>query len=283
MAAPTTQQSGYAYVVKVGGTAIGGGTNANLNLSTSLSEATNKGSSRWKKTVCGIRSWSMDAEGMYLVSAAEFCGKDLVVTVGSAPVQGMKQMDVSFSAEMIEAANASTAQWMEVVPGNRSLTVTLSGDWYDFDLDSTAGTGGDEALEDLFDAYYSSGTVSAVIGLVSTTQSIAATTYRVPSATLSFPHDGIISYSITLEATGAPGTFTQTSADAILAGIVTDFVNAAGVQSATILLTDGTTDHAEWTGTAFPETLTFSVPFDGVITASGTYKGSGALTQTDAT
>jgi len=283
MAAPTTQQSGYSYVVKVGGTAIGGGTNATLSLTNSFQEATNKGSSRWKKAICGIGSWSISDDGMYLVSTAEVCGKDVVVTAGSANVKGIKQMNLAFSAAMLESANASTSQWMQVIPGNRTLTVTLSGDWYDFDLDTTAGTGGDEALEDIFDAYHNNTTVSLVVGLVSTTQSIAATSYRVLDATLGFPHDGIIPYSVTLEANGAPGTFTQTSADAVLAGIVGDFVDAAGVQSATVLLTDGTTDDAEWTGTAYPETINLSVPFDGPITASVSYKGSGALTQADAT
>jgi hypothetical protein len=50
-----------------------------------------------------------------------------------------------------------------------------------------------------------------------------------------------------------------------------------------VLLTDATTDHAEWTGTAYPETVTFSVPFDGVVTANVTYKGSGPLAAGDAT
>lgn len=281
MPAPTTQQSGYDYVLKHGGTTIGGGTNATLSLTTSVREATNKGTSRWKKTVCPINSWSMDFEGMYLVSTAEVCGKDVVVTVGGANVKGITQMDVNLSAEMIEAANANTSGWMQVVPGNRTLTVTLTGHWYDFHLDTTAGTGGDEALEDIFDAYFNKTTVSAVIGLVSTTQQIASTTFRVLDAQLPTPHDGIMTYSVTLEATGAIGTWTQTSADTALAAIVGDFVDSTGVQSATVLLTSATTDYAEWTGTAFPETLAFSVPFDGPITVSGTFRGSGALTQQD--
>lgn len=276
MSAPTTQQSGYAYVVKKGGTEIGGGTNATLNLNTTLAEATNKGSSRWKKTVCGVRSWSIDFENMYLVSTAEICGSNVVVTVGSADVKGIKQMDLAFSADMFESVTSTTGLWRQVVPGNRTLTVTLSGEWYDFDLDTTP-TGGDEALEDIFDAYYNSTTVSLAI-TASTNQTLAATTFRVTNAQLTFPHDGIIGYSVTLEATGAPGTLTQTGADAPTAGIFTDFVNASGVQSATILLMNQST-YTQWTGTAYPESVTISVPFDGVVTVSGTYVGSGALTQ----
>jgi len=281
MSAPTTQQSGYNYVVSTGGTEIGGGTNATLNLNASLSEATNKSTARWKKTACGTRSWSVDLDNMYLVSSTEICGSNMSVTVGGAAVKGLKQMDIALSAELMGSVNSTTGLDREIVPGNRTFTATISGDWYDFHLDSTSGTGGDEALEDIFDAWFASSTVSATI-VMSTNQSFAATTFRVSNASLGFPHDGIIPYNVTLEATGTPGSITQTSADSGLAALFSAFLNAAGVQSATILLSDGTTDDAEWTGTAYPENINVSIPFDGTVSVSGTYQGSGALTQQDA-
>jgi predicted secreted protein len=295
MAAPTTQQSGYSYVVyrgdpDSGGAIVTGGLDATLRQNVALTEATNKSSSRWSKSICGVRSWNVDTSGHYLVSSAEICvnGDSNPATfmvgsssgVGGTAVKGITNITVECSADMFESVSSTTGLDAEVIPGNRTLMVTIEGEFYDFDLDITP-TGGDEALEDLHDLI--DGTATAAVECTVTwgaAQKLYAS-FRSESFELSHPHNGIITYSITLKATGSVTAPTTTSADTAIAGVLADFFNAAGVQSMVLYLSNDTADYLEWTGTAYLERISLSLPFSGESIAgySATFRGSGALTK----
>lgn len=279
MAAPTTVQTGLAYLLKTDGTTIGGGTNATLTQSQELIETTNKGSSQWKSSLSGVRSWSVDFENMYVESSAEVAGSTLGFTIGGTAVKGIQNIQLQVQTELLPSVNSTTGLDRTLVPSTRVLTCTVSGQWYDIDKDGTP-TGGDEALEDVIDAIdgTSTSTVAAVLTFGGS-QSYGFTA-RPSSFSPGTPFNGVMPYTFTIEATGSVSAPTTTNADSGLAAIVAD-VFASTAASSTVLLSNAT-DYLEWTGTGYCETLTIDIPYEGVITASGTLQGSGALTK-DAT
>jgi len=285
MAAPTTVQKGLDYTLSIsGGTEIGGGTNATLTLSQELSESTNKSSSAFKSSQNGTRSWSVDFEGMYIESSVELAGDSLDFKVGSSSgtggvsVKGIREITLDLSSELIGSVSSTTGLDRAICPATRTVSMTINGEWYDFDKDLTP-TGGDEALEDLFDEIQ--GTTSSGIECTLTfgaSQKIYAT-LRPTAFTLEHPHNDIITYSVTLEATGAVTAPTTTGADSGVVALLTDFFTSGGAaEVGTALLSTGTTDATEYTGSAYPESLSLSIPYTGVIALSGTLQGSGALT-----
>ena len=279
MPAPTTVQKGLDYVLSIAsGTAVGGGKNATLTQSQEYIETTNKGSSEWRTGLSGVRSWSVAFDGEFLESSAEIAGTTLDATIGGTSLKGIKEITVDLSVELLPVVNSTDGFDRVVCPATRSATITVSGDFYDIDLDGVP-TGGDEALEDIIDAI--DGTSTAVVAAAVTfgaNQSYSGNV-RPGSFELGTPHAGIIPYSVTLENVGAI-TNVSTAADAGVLALLADFFDANGVQEVgTALLSTGTTDSVEWTGSAYPENISISIPYEGTVQISGTLQGSGALTK----
>lgn len=279
MPAPTTVQKGLDYVLSIAsGTAIGGGKNATLTQSQEYIETTNKGSSEWRTGLSGVRSFSVSFDGELLESSAEIAGRSLDATIGGTSLKGITEVTVDLSAELIPVVNSTDGFDRVLCPATRSASITVTGHFYDIDKDATP-TGGDEALEDIIDAI--DGTSTAVVAAVVTfgaNQSYSGNV-RPGSFELSTPHAGLIEYSVTLENVGAI-TEVTTSADSGIAALIADFFDANGVQEVgTALLSSGTTDSVEWTGSAYPENISISIPFEGTVQLSGTLQGSGALTK----
>ena len=190
----------------------------------------------------------------------------------------MKEITLELSAELLPSVSTTSLLDRVICPSTRQAQITISGEWYDFDLDITP-THGDEALEDLVDAL--DGTTVAVIECnvkFGATQAFYAN-WRVDSWSPETPVDGIMPYTITLSSVGAV-TPTTTNADAGLIAVIADFFGASGVtEVGTALLTTGVTDAIEWTGSAYPESLSITMPYEGVVSISGVLQGSGALTK----
>lgn len=63
--------TGVGILVKIGGTAIGGQRDAKLRLGSNLIDATHKGSGSWKRTLAGIRDYSVQADCLVVESDAQ--------------------------------------------------------------------------------------------------------------------------------------------------------------------------------------------------------------------
>jgi len=279
MAAPTTVQKGLDYLLKIAsGTTIGGGRDAVLTQNQEYIDTTTRGSSQWKTGKPGLRTWSVAFEGMYLESSDEIAGTTLDFTVGGTSVKGIKDVTMDLSCDLLPSVSSTTGLDREICPSTRSCTMTVSGEWYDFDLDATP-TGGDEALEDLVDLIDgTSATPLAVALTFGTNQSFSGNSITT-SFELGTPYNGIIPYTVTVEMDAAV-TAVTTAADAGLLALLADFFDTTGVQEVgTALLTSATTDHVQWTGSAYPESLNVSINIEGVVEVSGTLQGSGALTK----
>ena len=98
MAADTTYRKGLAYLLHSDGTAIGGGMDATLSQTQELIETTNKGSSDWKSSLNGMRSWSVNFDGAYM-ETAELAGSTLDFTVGGTSVKGIKTITLELTIE----------------------------------------------------------------------------------------------------------------------------------------------------------------------------------------
>lgn len=275
---PTTVQTGVLYVISSGGTDIGGGVDATLTQTQELIETTSKTSSNWKEHIPGIRSWDVSFTNMYYESTAHVKACDMSFTVGGTALKGVKTVEWSVNASMLDSISSSTSCAREIVPSIRTLTCTVSGEWYDYDL-TTTGTAGDEALEDVADAI--DGTSTSTLACVwnfGAVQSFPFTA-RPTSLEIAAPNTDIMSYSVTFEATGAPGAETTTNADAGFLLLLADILDSSEIQPWTFLMSTGTAGATEWTGTAYPETLTISADIEGLVQISSTCRGSGDLTK----
>lgn len=275
---PTTVQTGILYLIKSGGTTIGGGRDATLTQGQELIDVSNKDSSNWKEHIPGIRSWDVSFTNMYEEGAAEVKACDMSFTVGGTALKGVKSVEWSVSTNMLESISTTTSCAREIVPTVRTLTCTVTGEWYDYDL-TTTGTAGDEALEDVADAI--DGTSTSTLACVwnfGSSQSFPFTA-RPTSLEITAPIDEIMGYSVTFEATGAPGAQTTTGADAGFLLLLADILDATEVQPWTFLMTTGTAGATEWTGTAYPETLTISADVEGLVQITADCRGSGDLTK----
>lgn len=285
MPAPSTVQKGLDYTLRISsGTVIGGGKNATLTQSQEYIETTNKGSSEWRTGLSGVRSWSVSFDGEFLESSAEISGTTMNFLVGSTSgsggvaVKGMKEITLDLSCNLLPSVSTTTGLDRDICPSTRSATITVSGEWYDFDLDASP-TGGDEALEDLVDRLDGTATTAVECTLTFGSAQKYYGNVRPGSFEIGTPHDGIIPYSITLENVGAL-TPTTTNADGGVIALIADFFDSGGVaEVGTALLSTGTTDSTEWTGSAYPESISIGITYEGTVQISGTLQGHGPLTK----
>jgi TP901-1 family phage major tail protein len=102
---------GIDVVLKIGANTLGGQRNATLNRSAELIEVTDKTSTgQWKENVSGYKEWSVDCDGLYVVS------------------------DTAYGA-LVTAFNAGTAVTITLTD---SSTITYTGSAYitDFPLEA---------------------------------------------------------------------------------------------------------------------------------------------------
>lgn len=88
-------------LIKEGANPIAGATTCNLSISADVLDVTAKGSGDWKESVCGMKSWSIDSDGLFELeefSYIEKIGTEVTVEVsaegmtytGSALINDMK-------------------------------------------------------------------------------------------------------------------------------------------------------------------------------------------------
>lgn len=101
---------GMDVVLSIGGNQLGGQRNATLNRSAELIDVTDKTSAnQWKENLSGFKEWSIDCDGLYIVS------------------------DTAYGA-LVTAFNAGTA--VTVTLGDGTLTYSGSGYITDFPLEA---------------------------------------------------------------------------------------------------------------------------------------------------
>lgn len=257
--------NGIDYLVKIGGTTIGGGTGATLTVADGLIDTTNKGDAGWHGNLSGVREWSLDFEGMYLDSSAEIGGDGATVTYGGATLAQVRTITVSGATDVIDATDQDSNEDRELLAGTRTVTVEVEGLYTQI-----PGTSLQAIIDQVVGDTANTGTLTIDYG---TAEQITGTA-RVSDFSIGAPNNDVMPYSVSFTYTGAV-TITDTNNDTGAASFITNWTSGSSV---TALLTNATTSDIEYTGTAFPMTFSIEIPYDGAVTMSGTFEGSGALT-----
>lgn len=62
-------------LIKEGATAIAGATSCNVGVDAEVLDTTKKGSGDWKESICGLKSWSIDTDGLFEVTEFSYIEK----------------------------------------------------------------------------------------------------------------------------------------------------------------------------------------------------------------
>ena len=271
MAASTTVIPGIDYLIKAGGSTLGGGRDATLSRTQEIFDSTNKTSANWKKGINSMRSWSMDFTSMYLESSTEVDGQDLAIVTGGSTVKGIKNATVDISMDTADVINTTQGLNRGLVPNVRTVTISCDFDYYDI---RGVGATGLSRIQDYIDGTtVAGGSVTVSVGSTSING-----TFRATDLTIETPYTDRVMGSFTLEATGAV-SLTTGAADAGLNKILNAIFQTAPVPTVTALLVDSVNaDNTQWTGQAYVSSVSLNIPYEGAVSMDGTLDGHGALT-----
>lgn len=278
MAAPTTEQVGIDFLLKVDTTLIGGATDATYSRSTSNPEVTNKDSGRYAEHLATTKEASIDFNGGFLESGQQ-TGQGVTVEVSTddgstyEALSGVTNVSIGFALALIDRTDADSNRWRELLPGTRSST--LSVDMHYIDPES-------ETALDTVLTQHDAGSVITV--KVTLGNFIYEADFLVDSDSLSTPVNDAAGTSLSLTRTDTDPTITDDSNDtglqALFGAIEAEPPNSLTalieVQDAAGAAISGATSRE---GEFYPESLTIDIPFDGEATVSGTLQNDGAVTR----
>src|SRR5690554_1424988 len=99
MAASTTVLNGNDFLLKAGGSTIGGGMDAELTIEQALEDVTNDTAPNWRKLLESTRQWALSFTSMYLEGSDEINGEDLEITVGGTALKGLTSATINISVD----------------------------------------------------------------------------------------------------------------------------------------------------------------------------------------
>ena len=278
MAASNKPITGINFLLKAGGTTVGGRRGATLNMGADSIDISTADDNAWRHTLQGLKDWGVDFDGLFYEGATPAAtdghgGKIEVSADGGTTWQELEEMrglSLELAMDTIDRSSHQTAKHTAILPSTRSWTMNASGLYLD-----PAGTGG-AAQKLVWDAYDSGNElqVRLAFGDEGSTYTGAS---RVTSAPLSAPYDDMAGVDFTFESNDAL-TQAIANADTGLDELLTHFF-AADPAPLTVLFTTDVTGSTEWTGNAFLTSATLTVPHDGPVDISGTLTGDEALTR----
>ncbi len=131
---------------------------------------------------------------------ARINGDAILVTDDGVTFAHATNAVLNIEQELLDATTKDSSRWKEHIRGDRSATIDVEGL-----VDFGNSTGGFEGLEDMI----SDGATSSIVFKGSTSGDLTYTgTCDVSSLSMNAPHNGVVSYSGTLQVTGTltPGT-----------------------------------------------------------------------------
>ena len=266
MAARTTAIPYPDFDFTIAGLGIEGMESGELSISQDL-HTTVDGDPDYDTDYCrGMRSWQITGSGSWVETNAE-CGSAGVVNVagGSDDLKGVGSFTVSCERTMIDVSSQSSSGSREFLPGRKDVGVTFNGVYFDA---ASTGANWSEWYADVAEGTGTGMTLALEWGSGST---MTGTAYG-DGLTISRPDDGKVELSGSAKYTGTvtDGSAGGTNIDKI--------VNAffAGT-SVSLKITTAATTETQFVGTAYPSSISWTVPFEGKIEFSYTLQGSGAL------
>lgn len=278
MAAPTTEQVGIDFLLKVDTTLIGGATDATYSRSTSNPEVTNKDSGRYAEHLATTKEASIDFNGGFLESGQQ-TGQGVTVEVSTddgstyEALSGVTNVSIGFALALIDRTDADSNRWRELLPGTRSST--LSVDMHYIDPES------ETALDTVLTQHDAGSVITVKVTLGSF---IYEADFLVDSDSLSTPVNDAAGTSLSLTRTDTDPTITDDSNDSGLQALF-GAIEAEPPNSLTALIEvqdaagDAISGATSREGEFYPESLTIDIPFDGEATISGTLQNDGAVTR----
>ncbi|PAP79618.1 hypothetical protein B1759_14960 [Rubrivirga sp. SAORIC476] len=276
MPAPTTTLPSLDLALLAAGNMIGCTTGGTLTVSQALDDAVHDGLANWMAKTDGVRSWSVQADGLVDASGGDLItghatGAPLTVTIDTDPLKGLTEAGLSFSLNLTDVVNATSGMSRTLDPNTRSFELSLSFDYYD-----PLATGSDafKAIQDTVLGVSTEplGVVVSVGGLSFTFDARPTTTSLTKSA------QDIVKTGVTLVADG-PVINNSSGLGTGLAGLLSAFLATDAATPLTVLLGTQTVDASEYTGSAYPASVSITAPYAGQVTVSATLEGTGALTR----
>src|SRR5690606_23408108 len=122
--APTTPYAGWNLLLALGGNAVGAESNAVLRRGNELIPANAKPTPFWKKSLAGMRSWSIDFESLFLKGSAEVAGSTGGISIGGTALKGWEEIVFEFSVDTTDIVDSTTGLDREILPHLRTARVT---------------------------------------------------------------------------------------------------------------------------------------------------------------
>jgi|15BtaG_2_1085339.scaffolds.fasta_scaffold04581_1 predicted secreted protein len=127
--------NGTTLLVYVGGTAVAGSRTCSISTSMETREATTKDSAGWAESLEGLRSWSVECDGLYAQDAA-YGHEELFALIGPTRTKSTLTFATATSGDTIyrgqayctqldlEAGVEDSASWTASFTGTAALTKT---------------------------------------------------------------------------------------------------------------------------------------------------------------
>lgn len=123
--ASTGQSKGNEILVYVDGTAVGYARGGTLNINNDMLDATSKNSAGWKDTLPGLRSWTVEGDGLHLYDDATTGFSDLFALI-DAKTQVSLKFTTAVSGDKYYTGNAYVTSISLETPNEDVSTFSFS-------------------------------------------------------------------------------------------------------------------------------------------------------------
>lgn len=263
-------QSSAKFLVRNGGTPIGGGYDATLT-ATRQSINVEDRSDFWDAVRKGVLEWQLQHRGRLVEAGTRLTGEGLIVSAALkgnalAQVEAVTRAQVSISNNFERTANtdiAAYARQIQVVSSTYGLT---------FDIDYSKSAAQQQML---FDALLSGDEVDWQVE-VGAGIAFSGTGF-VQTMPLSTPNRSHATQSLTLTPNGPIG-YAGADVEAGLAGVIAAMLADPPTRLSADLQLD-VTGPVTWGGFAYPTALNVNIPHEGAVDVDLTLSGDGTLTR----
>ena len=271
------EQVGSAFLLKIAGLLVGGGTGLTHTVTADQLDLTQKTGNRWLRRLASLRGHTTAFELDFQDDGSEFIGRggasvEIDPGTGFIVVPGVSELTMSMNMTVEEVSGFDLNQWVYVISNRKDISYSVTANY--LDPDTAAGAAIAEVIDSLAD--------DATIGMRATVGSVIVEgDVKVGEWTFDSDADGIQPFSFEAMSQGA-NTLTTGAADPAVAALMNEFFDpdpgpveflTENVDGAGDLV-PGATSYA---GEGLLTSLEFNVPDESQVTISGELTGNGPL------
>ena len=278
MAATTDHVAGAAFLVKAGGTTIGGGTGGTLYIEREMLEHSPATVSYDRTIIPGVIRWGGGGEFDYLKSAVGVKGCGAAVTFDGNTLLKLLTFNYQVSLSLKDRTDASSSCVRSVAVGKRSSTLSITCNYTD---PAAAAATAEAALYTAMST--TTPTVIPVVVTWGTDQTLTFNAHPIRWELVNISDqrgETDVAMNIEMAVVGAVAV-ADVNNDAGLSGVVDAVHTGAGTAptAVTLLYTDATDTHSAYTGSAYVTSYSLSGDANGIVAASAAWEGNGSLTK----